>query len=64
MRELPRSNSFFTDGFQTEKKKKKGAARRPTVELLSGLKGNSQQSPELYLGLSGAPAEIYYWSHI
>lgn len=23
MRELPRSNSFFTDGFQTEKKKKK-----------------------------------------
>lgn len=63
MRELPRSNSFFMDGFQTEKKKK-GAARRPTVELLSGLKGNSQQSPELYLGLSGAPAEIYYWSHI
>lgn len=63
MRELPRSNSFFTDGVQTEKKKK-SAARRPTVELLSGLKGNSQQSPELYLGLSGAPAEIYYWSHI
>lgn len=63
MRELPRSNSFFMDGFQTEKKKK-GAACRPTVELLSGLKGNSQQSPELYLGLSGAPAEIYYWSHI